>query len=99
LPESKAVTIAFVVLQVAIGEVPIAKVAALLSSHLQLPNDRSHDLATELERDIFASLSLEISKQTTSNKQAEQVQAEKKATKAGARNVLNLKRKRPASNQ
>ena len=99
LPESKAVTIAFVVLQVAIGEVPIAKVAALLSSHLQLPNDRSHDLATELERDIFAPLSLEISKQATNNKQAEQVQAEKKATKAGAKNVLNLKRKRPASNQ
>jgi len=92
LPEKTAVTIAFVVLQVAIGEVPIAKISGLLSSHLKLPNDQAQDLATELERDIFASLSLEIGKQAASKKQVDESSAQTDAKAAGARNVLNLKR-------
>ena len=93
LEEKSAVTIAFVVLQVAIGEVPVAKVAGLLSSHLQLPNDRAHDLAGELERDIFSSLSLELSKQKQAGEEKQATSAQQTATKAGAKNVLNLKRK------
>lgn len=97
LPEKTAVTIAFVVLQAAIGEVPVGKISALLASHLQLPLDRTQKLATELERDLFAPLALEIKQQKQAVQQTQATTAQSAATKAGARNVLNLKRQPPAT--
>lgn len=91
----KAPQIAFAVLRVAVGEVPLAKLAAVLSTELQLANDQAQRLATEIERDLFAPVALEMGQFLQTREAEKRSSASTAATSAGARNVLNLKTTAP----
>ncbi len=45
--------VAFIVLKIGIGEEPLAKLGPLLSSELQIPNDKAQQIAQEIERDLL----------------------------------------------
>lgn len=92
LPSSSVMPIALLILKVAIGEIELAKLGAVLSSELGLANDKSQAIATEIERDLFAPVMLDLNQYLEKRKAANQGGLPPEALlKGGARNVLDLK--------
>lgn len=60
LPEDASITIAFIILQGLIGERMLAQMPMQLSSDLGIANDKAQRIAQEIERDIFAPISLQL---------------------------------------
>ncbi len=85
--------ISFTVLRVGVGELPLAKVAATLSSELKIPNDAAQKMAAELEHDLFAPVAVELNQYLASRKQEQTASSGTTARQAGASNVLDLKNK------
>lgn len=96
LPEDVAPQIAFGVLRVSLGLIPLANFAATLSSELKVANDVAQKMAAELEHDLFAPVAGELNTYLETRK-LETRKLENKATgdprAAGASNVLDLKNK------
>lgn len=93
LTDGTAPSISFIVLEVIIGELPLTHLAAAFSSRLSLPNDKSNQIASELEHDLFAPVAGELSRYLETRKQDRAASAAASASQAGASNVLNLKDK------
>ncbi len=94
IPEQKVMIVAFIILRIAIGEIYLSRLAATLSSELQIPNDKAQRIAQELEHDLFAPVAVELNQYLAGRKKETQ-QIENKVTgnprAAGATNVLDLK--------
>jgi len=97
LAESKGISIAFVMLRVLIGDIALAKLAATLSSELQIPNDKAQRMAQEIEHDLIGPVAGELNHYLAGQKQQQAASAATSARQAGATNVLDLKQqpKRP----
>lgn len=91
LQPEQAPQIAFAVLRVAVGEIALPKLATVLSSELKLANDKAQKIATEIEKDLFAPVALELNEYLAKQKQSQGAGQTKRAQDAGASNVLNLK--------
>ena len=92
LPPEQAPQIAFAVLCVAVGEIQLAKLGTVLSSELQIANDKAQAMAAEIERDLFVPVSRELGQFLEQRRK--KAAGEAKTTQAqagGAANVLNLK--------
>jgi len=104
LPLQTAQRLAFGVLRIATGKLPLANLSVLLSGELKLANDKAQQIAAEIERDLFAPVMLELRQHLVKQAGAVKEQKADAAQSAGARNVLNLDDaaetgKRPASSQ
>lgn len=77
--------IAFVVLRVAVGEIELAKLGAVLSAELKLPNDKAQSIAKEIEKELFSPVMLELNDWLAKRKQGQGTQP------AGVKNVVDLK--------
>jgi len=87
--------IALVILRIAVGILDPAKMGATLSTELQLSNDTAQHLARELEKDLISPLSIAFGQQKTKKATQQDQEKSQNVKRAGARNVLNLKRKQP----
>jgi hypothetical protein len=95
--------IAFSIFQVSTGEKNFAQLSALLSTELKIPNDKAQKLATEIEKELFAPISLELNRylakkklsdRSIGNKISTSPSASSSAPKKesdGMNNILNLK--------
>lgn len=96
LIEDNGPHIAFMILRVTVGDLPLAQLGTVLSSKLKLANDVSQKMAAELEHDLFAPVAIELN-QYLENRKREIKKLENKATgnprAAGATNILDLKNK------
>lgn len=90
IPDDQVPKMALGVLYVVLGEWPMANLAAGLSSTMGLPNDKAQQVATEIEKELFAPIMGEL--QTFWAKQR-QPKAGAQAQQAGATNVIDLKHK------
>ena len=91
--------VAFNVLQIAIGEKTVAQLPSLLSTELELPNDKAQQMAKEIEEDLLAPIMPELTKYLARKKSGVETAAEKtgKASSSlGVNNVLNLKDRKKA---
>lgn len=86
--------LAFAVLQIAVGEVPLAKLGSTLSGELKLPNDKAQAVAREIEKELFTPVMLELNDFLAKQKQGSS--AGTAASKAGAQNVVDLKKQQPS---
>ncbi len=96
LPETRASVVALIVLRIAVGEKSAEQLPSLLSTELQLPNDKAQKMAREIEEDLFGPVMKELEQYWRRQKSTPGPANEKevttdKASEAGARNVLNLK--------
>ena len=90
LQEPMGKQIALSLLPVIFGEKTLAQLASLLSTNAKLPNDKAQKMATEIERDLFAPVMLELNQYATSRKN--QVGSNTASAQAsGAHNILDLK--------
>lgn len=85
LPLSQGLPIAYAVLQVALGEKTLAQLAGMLSSDLQIANDKAQTMAQDIERELFVPMMLEYNQFIQTKKM--------RLTRStgGARNILDLK--------
>lgn len=60
IPEDQAPFIAFAILEIAIGKKAFAQLPAILSTELQLPNDKAQKMAAEIEKDVFGPVRTEL---------------------------------------
>jgi hypothetical protein len=60
LPDNKTSFISLLILKIAIGEKSLPQLAGILSTELQLPNDKAQKIAQEIERELFAPVALEL---------------------------------------
>lgn len=92
---SKTPRLAFIILRIATGEITLAKLAAVISSELQIANDKAQEMAREIEHDLIAPVAMELN-QYLENRKKEKKTTDNKATgspqAAGAKNVLDLKK-------
>lgn len=86
-PESNVPMIAFLTLQVMIGEKSLAQLPSMLSTDLRLPNDKAQAMAKEIEKELFAPVMLELNQYLENRKK----KIETSRPTGGATNVLNLK--------
>lgn len=94
LKEAQGDSVAFLILRVGVGELALSQLGAALSSEAQLANDEAQKIATEIERDLFAPVAIELNRYHTEKQQgAQKPKATANPAAAGADNVLNLKRK------
>lgn len=82
----KAPKIAFAILQITLGNNALAQLGSILSTELQIPNDKAQQIAREVEQELFAPIALELNQYLAQKKQ---VTAAKPT--GGARNILDLK--------
>lgn len=66
----QAAILGFTVLQVSIGEVPLAQLAGAISTNLKLPNDKAQKLANEIEKEIFLPISGELQEYVAKQRQS-----------------------------
>lgn len=90
LQGSQVSQIAFAVLRVAVGEIELAKLGAVLSSELKLPNDKAQAMAKEIESELFSPVMLELN-QFLEKRKMKKENSEDKAKQSGAQNIVNLK--------
>lgn len=90
LPADLTPKLAFKVVQVAIGEIELARLGSVLSSELKLPNDTAQAVAKEIEKELFVPYVLEWNAWLEKLKR-EAEEAKKKQGQAGAQNVIDLK--------
>lgn len=83
--------LAFVVLRVILGDVELAKLGAVLSAELKLPNDKAQAVAKEIEKELFAPVMLELNQFLEQQKKAASAGAS--ASQAGTQNIIDLKHK------
>lgn len=89
IPDDDVPKLATSVLYVALGEWPLANLAAGLSSTMGLPNDKAQKVAAEIEKELFAPITLELN---TFLEEQRQPKAAEQAQQAGATNVVDLKK-------
>lgn len=88
---NQAWQMAFDILIVTLGIKSLAQLPSLLSTDLQLSNEKAQALAKEIEQDLFTPIILELNNYLSRIKSQRAQKAEQIARQAGARNVLNLK--------
>lgn len=88
IPEDNQPAIAFAILEVAIDKKTFAQLPAILSTELQLPNDKAQKMAAEIEKDVFGPVRAELD-EFLSRKAA--TQPRDTAVRNSLQNVLNLK--------
>lgn len=91
VPSEKAPTIALTVLKIAYGEKSLAQLASILSTELQLSNDKAQRIAQEIEKELFAPVMLELNQYLAQKKKAPTSPITTQPQASGARNVLDLK--------
>ncbi len=89
IPIEKTPQIAFIILRIAVGEKNLAQLGSILSTELQIPNDKAQAMAKEIEKELFAPIALELNQYLSQKRQS----APKPL--GGARNVLDLKNNAP----
>lgn len=89
VPVEKYSSIAFMILQTLIGESTVSRLSNLLSTQLQLPNDKAQAMAQEIEKELFVPVMLELNQYLAQQKAPAPPAATPSA--GGARNVLDLK--------
>lgn len=87
LQPNQAVTISYLVLRVAIGELELAQLPSALSSETKLPTPQASKLASDIENEILAPIKGELRQQ----RQGANTDLSSKAEKEGAKNIVNLK--------
>lgn len=60
MPLERTPEVAFQVLRVGVGEVPLAKLAETLAAELKIPNDKAQGMAKEIEAELFAPVMREL---------------------------------------
>ncbi len=97
VPEGTSSIIAFAVLEVALGKLSLAQLAATLSSRIRIANDKAQKIAKEIEHDLIGPVAADLNKYIAAQKNNSATTATATARQAGATNVLNLKQepKRP----
>lgn len=95
LAEDESPRIAFVILRIILGELPLRDLGGYLSSELKIANDKAQKMAQELEHDLFAPVAGELSQYLAAKKQAGAAAATASAREAGATNILDLKQEKP----
>ncbi len=85
LPLEQGPTIAYIVLQIMLGEKTLAQLPTLLSSDLKIANDKAQAIASEIEKELFGPIML------TYNQFMQTRKNQPKQSMGGATNVLNLK--------
>lgn len=102
IPEESQPSIAFAILEVAMGKKIFAQLPAIISTELQLPTDKAQKMSSEIERDIFHPIKKEldsflqqkVSKNSNTSKSSIVMSRPSAQTRKGAtqpQNVLNLK--------
>lgn len=101
VPPDKNPWVAFVVLQIACGEKTLTQLPNLLSTELQLVNNKAQQMAQEIEKELFVPVMLELNQylaqQKTPRRSASSVgqaatgTAPSATAAGGAHNVLDLK--------
>lgn len=86
LPEEQAPHVAFAVLQICVGAKTFAQLPSLLSTELHVANDIAQRLATEIERDLFSPILLELNQFLAQKKSMGQHSSDQ-----GLSNVVDLK--------
>ena len=95
LDEDYAGTVALQVLHILLGDKDLAQLPSLLSSDLKIPNDKSQQMAQEIEKELFAPISMDLNKYLAEKKKAAG-SVVNKTTGPRPSNVLDLKdTKRP----
>lgn len=85
----QAPQIAFMVLQIAVGEKPLGQLGGMISSELKLANDKAQKMATEIEKELFGPVMLEFNKYLQDTKAMKPGVMDK--MRVAPQNVLNLK--------
>lgn len=89
VPLEQAPQIAFMVLQIAVGEKPLGQLGGMLSSELKLANDKAQKMAQEIEKELFGPVMLEFNKYLQDKKAMKPGVMDK--MRVAPQNVLNLK--------
>lgn len=102
LPDTLGPDLAFIVLQIVYGKLPLNQMASKLTTDYQIPVTQAQNIAQEIERELFTPIALEFNSYLNQSKKFGQP---KPATPAitkpavaaqGVRNVVDLKQQRPA---
>jgi hypothetical protein len=99
LSQEQGQTIAYAVLQVALGEKTVAQLSSVLSTEIPLPNDKAQKIAKEIEGDLFVPIMPELIKYLERKKSGVETASEKTISSSaslGVKNVLNLKDQKKA---
>ncbi len=93
LSPDKVSVIAFSVLRVAYGKISLAELSTTLSSELKLSSEVAEKISREIEKKLFAPISLELNRYLAQKKSGEKSVVQKKLN---MQNVLDLKDQRQA---
>lgn len=89
IPLEVAPKLAFAILLVGVGAKKMVELPALLSTNLQLANDKAQIIAQEIERELFTPIMLDF------NESLKNLKSAPKQATLGTQNVLNLKQMKP----
>ncbi len=70
IPLEQAPIVAFAVLQICFGEKTLAQLSSMLSTELRLPHDKAQAVASEIERELFSPVLLELNQYLAQKRQA-----------------------------
>lgn len=92
LPESSVPAIAFMILRICTGELALPGLGSTLSTEVRVANDKAQTIATEIEKELFAPVMLDLSRVLeVRHQKLETSKATREPYQAGARNVVDLR--------
>lgn len=87
IPEGTTPKVAFAILQIALGIKQLSQLASMLSSEIQVSNEKAQKMAQEIEKDLFSPIMPELESYLAKKKKNSKPQSPTE----GMDNVVNLK--------